>query len=168
MQNVTGSAREIVDRLLNVTGDCLLSGNLEGFAAHFAFPYRIETFEGSHEIRTMEHFAKVFEATREYYASRSVTELHRSCLEGAFMSPDVINSTHQNHVISHGVLIQPAFPVFSVLHRIDGSWRYVEGRYAITDTTNYAAALMLRAGESGSETDGEAATRSQILERTQI
>lgn len=136
------SAKEIAEDLLERTGKCLSTGDFDGFAECFLLPHTIETFEGRRRIETESELRQLFDRSRDYFSQNGVTELYRHCLEAQYKDDDTIEATHETRVIARGVLIQPPYPVFSIVRRIDGDWKIGDGMFAISQADSHSAALI--------------------------
>lgn len=144
MRDTSISAREVAEDLLRRTGDSLLAGDFEEFACHFRLPALIETFEGKSILETENDLRTVFCGAHEYYARHNLEDLYRNCVEANYRDDDTIESTHETRLISHGVLIIPPFPVFSILRRFDRAWKIVQSSYAVSQADEFHNALMAR------------------------
>ncbi len=144
MRNESVSARSVAEELLTRTGRGLVSGDFDAFAAYFALPLIMETFEGKNRLETPDHLRLMFDKAHQFYSRNNVKELYRNCLDAHFRDPDTIESTHESRVISHGVLIERAFPAFSVIRRFGSSWKIASCSYAVGQSDALTTALMAR------------------------
>ena len=126
------SAREIVERLLEQTGQAILSNDFSLAEPCFKLPQDIQIFDSGVPIRTVEDLRALFEGVRDHYASLGVTDLQRPCTSSVFHDADTIYATHMTYVLAGGVLVMEPYPVFSILHRDDGTWRIAHSVYAAT------------------------------------
>ena len=135
------AAKRIAEELLEQTGKALMSGDFEAFSTCFALPHRIDTFDGSDVLQTLDDMEKRFFGVRSYFQDNCVTDLVRHVIEADFVDEDTIHSSHQTRVLSGTILVQAPFPNLSVLKRVEGQWRAEATQYAIADSEHHNAAL---------------------------
>lgn len=126
------SAREIVERLLEQTGQAILGNDFSLAEPCFKLPQDIQIFDSGVPIETVEDLKALFEGVRDHYANLGVTDLQRPCTSSAFHVADTIYATHMTYVLAGGVLVMEPYPVFSVLRREQGIWRIAHSVYAAT------------------------------------
>ena len=134
-------ARAVSRHLLEVTGRGLMSGDFALFAPCFLLPQDIATYEGSRTVTTHEELRAVFDGVRAHFRTQGVTDMVRECVAAEFQGPDTIQATHQSWLLSGGRLVQPSYPAFSILRRVQGIWKVAFSQYAIADAPGHVAAL---------------------------
>lgn len=123
--------RDVSEYLLARTGEAYLTGDFDMFAACFALPHRMETFEGATLITTPAQLHSLFLGMRGYLESLGVTDMVRRCVAAEFRDPDTIEATHETSMLAGSRLIQPTYPCFSVLRKTDLGWQIADGQYAV-------------------------------------
>ena len=141
MKDEVPSARSVSERLLQVTGDALKTGDFETFAGCFALPHVVDTFEGRRTISSKADIREIFDCTRRYFDAHNITDLVRTCVEAEFRDPDTIASTHISRILSGTRLVQEPYPVFTILKRTEAGWKISDGQYAIQKTAGHLRAL---------------------------
>lgn len=124
--------RAICEQMLAITGKALMTGNFELFAGCFAYPQELQTFLGCRILHDKDDLRSVFDEVRTFYMKHGVTELVRYCVEAELKDPDTVQAVHETRLISGSTIVQAAFPVFSRIVRIDGSWKVLGTTYALT------------------------------------
>ena len=142
------TARMVAEDLLVRTGEAMLAGNFDAFRQCFLLPNEIELFDGTNLIETIEDQRAVFDSVRAFHARRGVTQIVRRCVEADFLDADTIASTHVASLLRGNELLQPTYPVYSILRRVDGVWRIAHGKYAIADAPDLDRALAVKADGS--------------------
>lgn len=105
-------------------------------------PQFFETFEGKVYCDTTAHLDAIFYSVVDHMRKQNVTDLVRHCIAAEYRSPDIIEATHEARLLSGARVIQPAYPVFSILNRIGGLWKISYSMYAITDAPAHSRALI--------------------------
>ncbi|WP_147111510.1 hypothetical protein [Tateyamaria sp. syn59] len=142
MIQTTASPSDISETLLAKTGDALLSGAFETFAACFSLPYTVETVNGQNVIGSRNSLRTTFDAVHGHLVKQQVTMMARHCVSASFRSPDEVAATHETRLISRDILVQEPYPAFSLIKRQpDGSWKVHFTSYVIVDSTELNNAL---------------------------
>ena len=128
--------------LLDRSGQAYLSGDFDAFAACFALPHRITTFEGTVIVPDLDGLHDIFQSMRDYFADNRLTDIVRPCIDAAFVDDDTIAAAHESRYLSGDRLIQRPAVCLSTIRRLDGVWRVAEGQYAIQDADSHVRALM--------------------------
>lgn len=149
MQVKAPSAKSVSERLLQITGDALKTGDFASFAACFSLPHTVDTFEGRREVKTVGDIREIYECTRRYFDAHNITDLVRTCVEAEFRDLDTIASTHISRVLSGNKLVQDPYPVFTILVRTDAGWQISDSQYAIQKSAGHLRALTERASPIG-------------------
>ena len=119
-----------------------MTGDFDAFAACFALPHRITTFEGTLIVPDLAGLHDISLSMRDYFAANHLTDIVRPCIDAAFVDNDTITATHESRYLSGNRLIQRPAVCLSTIRRLDGVWRVVEGQYAIQDADSHVRALM--------------------------
>ena len=138
------TAKDVSEYLLRRSGDALFSGDFNAFAACFALPQKMETFDGRKLVETEEDLRSIFDGVRAYYRSLGVTILERRCIAARFATADRVEATHVSRLISGASIVQTPYPVFSIIERGEPGWRVVHSKYAISDAPAHNRALSSR------------------------
>ena len=128
--------------MLDRTGRALLNSDAQLFETCMALPQHMETFEGSIYCETIAHLHTIFYSVVDHMHRCNVTDLARHCIAAEYRGPDTIEATHETRILSGTRVIQPAYPVFSILQRIEGRWKITYSMYAITDAPVHSQALI--------------------------
>jgi hypothetical protein len=135
------AAVDIAEAILNVTGDALMSGDFDAFAAVFHVPQTMATMAGPIHMETLDDMRRAFDDMHAHFKAVGVTEMVRSIVAAEYKSPTRIESTHVSDILHNGKRIGDPYPVYSILERIDGDWKVAGGEYALEATNGQALAL---------------------------
>ncbi|MEO0503642.1 MAG: hypothetical protein AAFZ14_09970 [Pseudomonadota bacterium] len=125
-----------------MTGQALMSGDVQGFLDVLTFPYDLETASGTRTYEGPDEFQEVFQAVHGHFQQMRVTLLARHCVVAQFRNPDEVVATHETRLISDGLLIEEPFPTLSVLVRdAAGAWKIRSSSYYLPADSIYRAAL---------------------------
>lgn len=105
-------------------------------------PQQIETFEGRLQCESSAHLHAIFHSIVDHLRKSNVTDMARHCIAAEYRGPDIIEATHESRLLSGTQVIQPAYPVFSILRRINGLWKITYSMYAITDAPAHSQAII--------------------------
>ena len=139
------AARTVAEDLLARTGQALVSGDFDAFAACFLLPNEIELFDGTNRVETIEDQRAIFDSVRAFHARQGVTQMVRRCVEADFLDADTIATTHVASLLRGNELLQPTYPVYSIVRRVDGVWKIAHGKYAIANSPELDRALAAKA-----------------------
>ena len=131
----------IADDLLQRTGAAMLSGDAASFTACFALPQEFETPAGKTVVNTVGHLTRVFEAVHLKYKAMGVTDMDRHVVFAEFRDKRTITFTHESRLLQGTVLLQAAFPVFSIIKLIEDTWLIASSSYGPTDDSIAGRAL---------------------------
>lgn len=145
MTSAPQTAREISEYLLERTGRALMSGDLALFESCIALPQHLESFDGRVYCETPEHFQTIFFSVVAHLRNSGVTQMIRHCVAAEFRDENTVEATHEARLLAGDQVVQPAYPVFSVLKRIDGVWKITYSMYAITEAPAYSQAVIMQA-----------------------
>ena len=124
-------AMRISEDLLQRTGEALMTGDFAKFAACFALPHVIETFEGSQNLETQDDLLNVFRSARRQIVRSGANALERQCLDAKFVAEDRLETRHNSRMMNGPTLVRASYPVFSVVIRLNGQWLIKSGIYAV-------------------------------------
>ena len=139
MSSPTPSAREVAEDLLERSGQGMMTGDFVLFSSCFSLPTRMETFEGSRVLETLEELKTVFDGVRAYYKKTGVTAVRRHIVDAEYRNPTSIVSTHNASTFVNDELIQQPYDVLSVLELRNGSWTIRHSEYLITDVEEHSS-----------------------------
>ena len=142
------TAREVSEHLLKVTADALMQQDFESFAAVFGLPQTMTTEWREIRLVTRDDLKATFEQMCQHFQSLGVTELRRTCEAAEFHGPNRVEATHTSHVIANGHEVVPPYPVFSVLERVEGTWKITGSDYALSENDPQAQALYPKNGSA--------------------
>ncbi len=144
------TSKDVSEYLLDRTGRALMTGDAALYSSCMALPQHVETFDGRVYCETAAHLERIFFAVVDHMHKTGVTDLVRHCVSSRFIDPDTVEATHESRVLVGNNMIQPAFPVFSILKRIEGVWKVSYCMYAITEAPDHSRALITPNAESPS------------------
>ena len=136
-------AKDIAEALLELTGSAIMERKFEQFATAFQLPQRVVTIGDIIDIDTPEALRRAFESQCDHYRAIGVTRLCRFVAEAEYTSPTTIISTHVAQLFRDDTPLQDAYPVYSQIGNVDGTWRILSSEYAIEPSSGQAAALAL-------------------------
>ena len=152
MQHDTYSAREITQYLLDKTGRAFLTGDFDAFQSSIALPYKLETFDGQSQVKTVEELHKLFQAVRAHHRNTNVTDMARHVVEAVFKDENTLVATYETRLLNGTRLTQEPYPAFAVVIREDGQWKAKNMSFAIEDSPEHNALLMSAGDRTGSAT----------------
>jgi hypothetical protein len=117
--------------LLDETGQAYVENDFDRFAACFLLPQHVATYDGTHELRTVEDLRVMFDRMLGFLEQKGATHLDRRCVLAEFQGPDVVRAIHETRFMAGDKVIETAFPAFSILKRIDGNWQVSFSQYAV-------------------------------------
>ena len=135
------AARDISEAILEITGEALLSGDFDAFAAVFHVPHYMATMAGPVYMETQDDMRRVFDQMRVYFNEAGITQLNRKVTEARYVSDDAIESTHVSEILNPDGRPRGDYPVFSVIEKIDGVWKVVRSEYVLEPETGQAMAI---------------------------
>lgn len=135
-------ASEIVDDVLNQTGQALIDGDFETFLNHFHLPQIIETFEGRQDVKTAEDLKTLFMSVRAFHKSQEVNRLVRSCHHAEYKSEDTIEGVFDALLFRDTQLVQSMPSTFLMLTRHAGIWKISYNMYGVTTENGFGKALI--------------------------
>ena len=131
----------ICQRMLDKTGDAILSRRFDDFFDSFTIPTIVETFEGRRSLDSIEMLKDAFEGVCTHYQALGATDLVRHIVAAQFDGEDTIRLTHECRVLSGTQLAQAPFAVYSKIIRQDTTWRIAESIYILEGAPKYIRAL---------------------------
>lgn len=136
------SAHDVSEYLLEKTGRALMTRDAPLFRSCMSLPQYIETFEGRVLCETPQYLDQIFYSVVDYLRKGGVTELVRHCVAAEFRDPNTVEATHEARLLAGTQVIQPAYPVFSVLKRFEDGWKITYSMYAIADAPGHSEAMI--------------------------
>jgi hypothetical protein len=140
-QQMQIAASDIAEAILEVTGDALLSGDFEAFAAVFHVPQTMATMAGSIHMETIDDMRRAFDDMQAHFKAVGVTKMVRTCVAAEYKSPTRIETTHVSELLQDNRRLTEPYPVYSILEKVDGDWKVTRGEYALEPTNGQALAL---------------------------
>ena len=131
----------IAEEMLERTGVALKRGDFDDFAACFAYPHAIDTFDGPRILHDEDDLLETFDAVRAYYDTIGVTEIVRTCVAASYLDDRTIETTHETRLICNGLLTRRPFPVYTIIVHQDDRWLFRSSQYAIADSDDHNSAL---------------------------
>ena len=92
-------------------------------------------------IRNSTDLRAIFDQLREHSQKLGVTDYVRTSIAAEFVAPDIISTSYETRIMNGNLLLQPAYPVYSTLLRVDGEWKVNGGVYAMVEDTDLIRAL---------------------------
>jgi hypothetical protein len=134
-------AKVISEKLLEITGKALLSGDFPAFAECVHLPHFIASSEDKTVLETTEDLHRIFKLVTLDYAVKRVTDLVRFCEIAEYKSPTRIDAVHITHAMAGNERVVEPFPTFSELKLTDGRWQIASSQYAVDSQTTVGYAL---------------------------
>ncbi|KQB97498.1 hypothetical protein AL073_00660 [Loktanella sp. 1ANDIMAR09] len=125
------AAEDIAQAILEITGEALLKGDFDAFAAVFHVPQHMATIIGPIYMETHEDMRRAFDAMHRCFQETGVTELRREVTDARYISNTRIESTHVGETRTADGKIEGPYPVFSTIEKIDGTWKVTGGEYVM-------------------------------------
>ena len=119
----------------------MLSGDAQAFVSCFALPQEFETASGKVLVQSRQHLTRMFLAVHSHYKAMCVTDMVRHVVHAEFRNSETITFTHESRLLQGTVLVQEAFPVFSIVRLIEGDWLVTSSSYGTTDESLAGRAL---------------------------
>jgi hypothetical protein len=134
--------RDVSEFLLARTKRAIMSRDAALFASCFALPQHFETFEGRIFCESTSHLNAIFFSVVDHMRKSGMTDMVRHCVAAEFRDPDTIEATHEGRLLSGNRVMQPAYPVFSIIKKFDDRWKITYSMYAITDAPGHSRAMI--------------------------
>lgn len=131
MNTSSKRAWDIVQDIVDRMGQAHVTGNFDGFAACYALPTRIETFQDIANIETKDQLTVVFERLQTYVHSVGLTDMVRRVIAAEFTGPDTLTAAIETRLMSGTTLLADPYPTYFTLKDFDGAWKITEGKFAI-------------------------------------
>lgn len=125
--------------LLDRTGKAYLEGDFDSFATCFLLPQHVATHDGTRYLETRDDLRAMFLSMRAFFAERGATRLDRWNVATDFDGPDTIRATHESRLMAGEVVIQTAYPAYSILKWHEGAWKVAFSQYAVPDAAHSSA-----------------------------
>ena len=135
------AAIDVASTLLEITGDALISGSFDDFRAVFHVPQYMATMAGPIYMETEEDMRRAFDEMCKHLKGIGVTDLVREVVACEYTSATRIESTHTAELLRNGQRLSDPYPVFSVIEKVDGTWKVTGSEYALEPTNGQAMAL---------------------------
>ena len=134
-------AKQLAERMLEQTGNALLSNDFDAFAQLFCVPHTLETPDRKTTLQTRSALKEVFDRVVQDYAEHNVTALVRINEHACFHGPFKIEAMHVTHMMSGNWRIKDPIPSYGILEFIDNRWQCTSSQYAVDDNTTVGLAL---------------------------
>ena len=115
-------AKQIYQDLLDRIGASYWENDFAAFSRMIHVPHQISSFGPVVPIDTQEDLRSVFDGIRNYFERASVTLYDRNCVAARFKENGSICGMHETRILSGSQIIEPPYPVKSLLREIDGAW----------------------------------------------
>ncbi len=135
------SPRAIAEHILDETRRGIMEDRFDLFLPCILIPTRIETFEASRDITSVEELLEVFQAARHYYSSLRITHFDRRCIAAEISGPGRISFTYETRLLEGPRLVQEPYPVFADAVLDAGKWKVARSSYAIVDQAHHIRVL---------------------------
>ncbi|MGR3513978.1 MAG: nuclear transport factor 2 family protein [Paracoccaceae bacterium] len=143
------NALTIADDLLERTGRAMASNDFPGFLQCFTVPMVMETFDGKTLIQTERVLEGLFQSVVAFRAAQSIVDVVRENVAAEFIDFETIATTHVSRMMqSRNRPFGRPFPAYSVIKRIDGTWRIQFCQYALDDLPQFNDILLARKKET--------------------
>lgn len=166
------NAFAVASRLLEITGEAMLSGAFERFADCFRLPHVLGTMDGTRLLQTREDLLRVFQEVRGLYAALGVDRLDRWIEAAQFDGPDQIRSAHVTHLLSReGALLRAPFTALGRIVNDGAGWKIAGTQYTVEQDTDHGLALLSAGARDAAATadpDGAAAVFQCLLDRVAL
>ncbi|WP_432816989.1 hypothetical protein [Sulfitobacter sp. JB4-11] len=135
-------ASDIVDDVLNRTGQALMNGEFAPFVAHFRLPQQIETIEGRQYVATPEDLRVLFASVRAFHRRLGINRIVRACIQAEYKGDDCVEGVFKALFFKGSTLVHSVETTFVVLYRNADIWQVGYNMYGISDHDAFGAALM--------------------------
>ena len=135
------AAKDISEAILEITGEALISGDFEAFASVFHVPQYMATLAGPIYMETREDMRRAFDEMHGFFKTSGITELNREVTEARYVSETRIESTHVSNPAGDRGFVKGPYPVFSIIEKIDGTWKVAGSEYVLEADCGQAIAL---------------------------
>ncbi len=149
MADVSLTAQQIYQDLLDRIGSSIVFGDFESYRTYFELPHRFETFEKRLLISTLDELKSIFEGTCEHLRTIGIQELSRSCTLAEFSDPQTIKGCHDTRLIAPDNRVMDGYSALSTLRLRNGAWRVAESQYAETNLSLPSSISKKTDGKSG-------------------
>ncbi len=128
------NAHFIHERVMKASSDAILSGDFEAFRTCYRLPVTMESYDGQRQIDTEDDLRSFFDGLRHQMQRLGVTELYRTLIDARFLEDDTIAAMHETRLLRDTLLLHGPYPAYVVLRRVDGDWKIVHGKFAVSDS----------------------------------
>lgn len=136
MKNCDHTAKKIAEDVLEGTGVAISTGDFTAFVLYFELPQLLETVDGSREIVTTRDLKDIFDRFQHYLRIKQISTLERHCISAAFITTDLIHTTHESRLVTGVTLAETPYPVFSKLKRSTKGWKIIFSQTAFPGSTS--------------------------------
>jgi hypothetical protein len=135
------AAVDIASAILEITGEALMSGDFDAFLGVFHVPQHMATMAGPIFMETEADMRRAFDQMHAHFSNTGVTDLVREVVAAQYISPTRISSTHVSEMIRNGQRLNDPYPVFSIIEKIDATWKVTGSEYALEANNGQALAI---------------------------
>lgn len=135
------AASDVSQALLDITGQALMEDNFEAFVEVFHVPQYMATMAGPIYMETTEDMRRAFDGMVKHLQGIGATDMVRNCVVAEYKTPSRIEATHTSEVLRDGKRLNGPYPGFSVLEKVDGSWKVTGSEYALEPNDGQAMAI---------------------------
>jgi len=146
-------AMEIAKAMLEQTGKAMMEGDFDTFVTFISLPHVIQTFEGSHQLKSRADVSVIFEGLQQNFADRRVTDMVRRCIAARFVGPMTIEATHETRLLSGNQIISGPYPSFAILRCVENEWKIGHSQYAVNNDGDQSDALLGKGHHAVPKTD---------------
>jgi hypothetical protein len=133
MHSDNAEARKIYQDLIDRSADALLGRDFKRLKTFYTLPHEIESAKGSRTFTTSEELLEMFAQIHTDFERMGVTGMIRRCIAADFLTPDSLQGTHKTRMLAGASPIHDAYPVYSVVRREGGIWKFAYSVYALND-----------------------------------
>ncbi|MEM7719427.1 MAG: hypothetical protein AAF222_09490 [Pseudomonadota bacterium] len=129
--------------MIEQTGEAMRTGDFDLFMRHFAVPFVMETYEGTHLLSSRHEMKLHFDGVRRFRADNDIVASRRENISAEYYNTDTISLIHVSHLFQEGdVLFDRPYPTYSVIRKVGGTWLTHYCQYAVGDLDAFTRALM--------------------------
>lgn len=135
------SAADVLDAIVEIVSDAMLSGDFASFASVFHAPQQMLTMAGPINMDTIEDMRRGFTHMHAMFRDNGITALRTEIGDCRFVSDSRITSRQMTEGVTKEGKSLPAFAIFLTIDHIDRCWKVTQSELLVAPDSETARAL---------------------------
>ena len=124
---------DIATAVLEIISEAVLDGDFDAFAGMFQLPLEMALRDRTVPIGSTDELRNFFWARHDALKASGVTKMSRVCLNTETTNTDQIIASHVGTMMKGDQQISEPQPIYSVLTRIDGTWKVTANQCGVAE-----------------------------------